>query len=121
MKRLVLIALVALLPIGASSAAEPVGFVGSIWDNGGVSFKFDDLIPPGQTRTMALPGGQVVEMSVDATGQSTVRLVDRAGKELHSSASPPGGPNPRQFMYAFCRKGAVAYSSPPQANKSGCP
>ena len=101
-------------------AAGPVSFVGSVWEGGGVGLRFDEHIPLGQKRTMQLPGRQVIEMSVDANGGSTVRLLDREGKELHSSVSPADGPNPRVFRYAFCRKGRVAFTSPPEGDRSGC-
>ncbi|TZF90714.1 hypothetical protein [Cognatilysobacter lacus] len=121
MNRFALLLLLAFVVPASCLAAEPVSFYGSIWDNGGVSLRFDDIIPPGQKRTMELPAGQIVEMSVDAAGVPTVRMVDRSGKELHSSVSTPDGPNPLHFMYALCRRGVVAYSSPPVPHKSGCP
>ena len=102
-------------------AAGPVRFEGSVWEGGGIVVRFDENVPLGQKRTMELPGKQVVEMSVDAAGQSTVRLVDKSGQELHSSVSPPDGPNPNVFRYAFCRKGPVAFTSPPKGERSGCP
>ena len=102
-------------------AAGPVTFEGSIWDGGAVSLRFDEHVPAGQKRTMQLPDRQVVEMSVDAAGQATVRMVGPDGKELHAQTRPVGGPDPFVFRYAFCRKGAIAFTSPPKGEQSGCP
>lgn len=121
MKRIPLILVLAIAGVGSAFAAQPVNFKGSIWQNGGVNLEFEDRIPPGQTRTMRLSAGHTVEMSVDAAGASRVRLTDRNGAELHSSLSPPGDADTKAFMYAFCRRGGVAYSSPPHAGQTGCP
>lgn len=114
-----MLSMLTLLP-AAAWAGERVDFSGSIWENGGVSLSFDESIAPGQQRTMTLSGGRTVEMSVDEAGQSTIRLLDRAGSALHSEVTPAGGGGVRKFMYAFCRGGRVAFTSPPEAGRSGC-
>lgn len=118
MKRFALAAFLSVGTLGSAWAVQPVDFYGSVWANGGVGVRFDQTITPGQTRTFKLSGGQVIEMSVDGQGASVVRLLDRSGQELHSSTSPADGA-PRTFMYSLCRKGKVAYTSPPE-KKSGC-
>lgn len=108
------------LHAAVAAAAQPVVFEGSIWSNGGVGLQFEEHVAPGQMRSMRLTGGQTVEMSVDTTGQPLVRLLDRSGQVLHSIASPAGTAS-TTFMYALCRKGGIAYSSPPDRSRSGCP
>lgn len=100
-------------------AAQPVAFEGSVWTDGGVSLAFDTRVAPGEMKTMSLARGQVIEMSVDAAGQPRVRLVGRGGEELHA-ATRTDAPARFTFQYAMCRKGAVAYSNPPEPGKSGC-
>lgn len=121
MKRSIEAVLALLLWPAAALAAGPVTFVGSIWERGGESMSFDMHVAPGQTKTMGLSGGQTVEMSVDAQGRSTVRLLAKGGEELHSSVSTADTPNPRRFQYALCRKGGVAFTSPPEKGRTGCP
>jgi hypothetical protein len=121
MKSIAWLAFASVALSASALAAGPVEFEGAVWERGGVALAFDMSVAPGQQRTMTLSGGQTVEMSVDASGQSTVRLLDRAGAELHSATTPADGPNPKKFMYALCRKGAIAYTSPPEKSRSGCP
>lgn len=121
MKRFALTILLSLSPLAVSHAADSVTFVGSFMERGAIAVRFDETVPKGQKRTMQLPEGQVVEMSVDASGQAQVRLLDPAGKELHAATGTVDGTGSQEFMYALCRGGAFAYTSPPQKGKSGCP
>ncbi|GAB1597216.1 hypothetical protein [Lysobacter claricitrinus] len=118
MKRLALASL-ALLPLMLAQASDAVTFVGSFMERGTVAVRFDESVPAGQKRTMELPEHQVVEMAVDTSGKPTVRLLDPSGKELHAAAGSPGRVD---FVYALCRGGTFAYSSPPpKAGKPVCP
>ena len=105
---------------GTALASGPVAFEGDVWMSGGAGIAFDEHIPAGQTRSMRLGSGQQVEMSVAPDGTPTVRLLDRAGTVLHSAQRTAGTPGPWAFRYALCRKGAVAYSSPPEGDRTGC-
>lgn len=115
------LALVAGAVAGTAAAAGPVAFEGAVWMSGGAGIAFDEHIPPGQTRTMRLGSGQQVEMSVAPDGTPKVRLLDRAGTVLHAAQRSADATGPWAFRYALCRKGAVAYSSPPEGDGTGCP
>jgi hypothetical protein len=105
------------------AATDTVRFSGSVQRDSSPATAFDVSIPAGETSKFILADGTSLEFSAAASqgspGQSVVRLLDPAGKQLHSATTPGNAPMSKSLSYTICGS-RVRFVSPAPANPTSC-
>lgn len=102
------------------AAQEPVAFAGSVWDGDREVSRFDVRVQPGSTARLDIGDGRVVEMEVPGEGAvaASIRMLDAAGKQLHSSSTEET--RDYSVRYVVCA-GRFSFISPEPTTPSACP
>ncbi len=116
-------ALLVAAPLGASTEEQGTKFWGHLQRDADHLVSYYLTVPPGQTATLSLDNGYRLELhaaSAEGDGDaSSVKLYDKAKKELHARTEPGRSPMNVSGSYAICR-GSLVFISPAPTEAPGC-
>jgi hypothetical protein len=105
----------------ASAGAAAPEFAGSVWEGQAEATRLQFTLVPDRMARVSAGAGRVIEITAQADGASLIRLLDSAGKVMHSASTPADSGSVKSFRYTVC--GAqVTFASPEPAEMPGpCP